>query len=70
MIPAKKQARRGKTHCDLCERQAPPIHEYAFRLNHETTHWFDLCDACGAVDRRIKNGFIVGTHHPVVRGRS
>lgn len=63
MIPKKRKERKGEAYCDVCERKAPPIHEYEFRLYDHLAHWLDLCDECGAVDRAVKGGFLAGIHY-------
>lgn len=62
MVPKKGKERKGKAGCDLCGRESPPIHEYQYFLHTTLSHWIDLCDLCGAVDRPIRNGFVVGIH--------
>lgn len=66
MIPKKRKERAGKTHCDLCGEARPPIHEYEFPFRSNASHWFDLCEVCGAVDREMRDGFLVGVHSPTV----
>lgn len=65
MIPTQGKERRGKTACDLCGKAGPPIDECCFRIHSTVTHWLDLCAACVAVDRKIRDGFIVGVHSSV-----
>lgn len=67
MIPRKHKERKGKRHCDLCEQEKPPIHEYSFRIHGHAVHWFDLCADCASVDREVRDGFLVGIHKPTVR---
>jgi len=62
MIPKKHKERKGKDHCDLCERTQLVIHEYEFRLNSHLAHWLDLCAECGAKDWPVRDGFLVGIH--------
>ena len=74
MVPIQCKIRQGKDFCDLCRQAKPPIWECQFPINSavdsETgklkagrSHWFDLCADCAAVERELKNGFLVGIHH-------
>jgi len=69
MIGTKRKKIDGKAHCDLCKREVPAIHEYQCRISNTTSHWFDLCDGCGAKDREVRGGFLVGVHIQVRRVR-
>lgn len=62
MIPRRGKERKGKNCCDLCERDVPPIFECSFQVYDGLTHWFDLCAKCAAVDRPVRDGFLVGIH--------
>ena len=67
MKPSKRNERKGKNNCDLCQQERPPIHEFEFRLHSRCAHWIDLCAECGSVDRSWQDGFIVGIHACVTR---
>jgi hypothetical protein len=64
MTGTKRKIVAEKGTCDLCNRHDPPIHEYEYRASSHVSHWVDLCDRCGGVDREVRGGFLAGIHFP------
>ncbi len=65
MIGTKRKPVKEKTRCDGCRRTVAAVHEYSFYFWSNAAHWLDLCETCGAIDREMKDGFLVGIHSAV-----